>query len=364
MPAFRPTAGCIWNSFRSSGKHHLILTGNRGSGKSTLLKALFPQPLPGITTWAEPKKAVWLKENRTSRCAQVGCYDNNLPGAENKMTLCPDGFLELGISAIKACVEQTEEWVTLDEIGYLETQCPEYCHWIRRLLSCKRVALVLRKQDTALFRELTGREDAFIVDLDAPYGSLGCVIMASGLGKRFGGNKLLADFLGEPLLFRVLAATEGIFQSRVVVTRHEEIAALCREKGIETVLHQLPFRSDTVRLGLEAVGAVDGCLFCPGDQPLLRRETVAALVLAGCNDPGSIWRTCFQDTPGSPVLFPKWSFPELQELPEGKGGGYVAKKHPERLRMVSVRDEYELMDVDSPEEYQFLLERLEQCSFL
>ena len=357
MPVFRPTADCIWNSFRSSGKRHLILTGNRGSGKSTLLKALFPEPIPGITTWAEPKKAVWLKENHTGRCAQVGRYDDHLLGLENKMALCSDGFRELGIRAIKACMEQAEEWVTLDEIGYLETECPEYCHWIRRLLSCKRAALVLRKQETKLFRELTGREDVFTVDLDAPYGSLGCVVMASGLGKRFGGNKLLADFQGEPMLFRVLAATEGIFRNRVVVTRSQEIISLCREKGIDTVLHQLPHRSDTVRLGLEAVGAVDGCLFCQGDQPLLRRETVAALALAGGNDPGSIWRTCFQNTPGSPVLFPKWSFPELKELPEGLGGGYVVKKHPERLRMVSVRDEYELMDVDSPEDYQMLLER-------
>ena len=29
---------------------------------------------------------------------------------------------------------------------------------------------------------------------------IGCVIMASGLGKRFGGNKLMADFQGKPLL--------------------------------------------------------------------------------------------------------------------------------------------------------------------
>lgn len=28
--------------------------------------------------------------------------------------------------------------------------------------------------------------------------NLGCVIMASGLGKRFGDNKLMADFDGQP----------------------------------------------------------------------------------------------------------------------------------------------------------------------
>ena len=273
------------------------------------------------------------------------------------MTLCPEGFRSLGIGALRRCMDGRSQWVTMDEIGYLETGCPEYCDTIRHLMTCKRLAAVVRKQDTPIFREITRREDAFVVDLDAPYGKLGCVIMASGLGTRFGGNKLMAPFRGEPLICRALSATEDIFHRRVVVTRHEDVAALCRGRGMETVLHDLPHRSDTVRLGLEAVGAVDGCLFCPGDQPLLRRETVAALALAAENDRAFIWRTAFEEIPGSPVLFPAWAFPELTKLPEGKGGGFLVKKYPERLRTVSVRDRYELMDADSPEDLAFLVER-------
>ena len=354
MPVFRPTASCIWNSFRSSGKRHLILTGGRGSGKTTLLRELFPTPLPGITTWAEPQNAVWLKENFTGRCARVGIFDGSLPGTENKMKLSVEGFHSLGIGAVLRCMDSGSEWITVDEIGYLETGCKEYCDAVRHLMKCKRLAAVVRKQDTPFIREIICRKDVFVLDLDGPYGVLGCVIMASGLGKRFGGNKLMADFHGEPLICRALNATDGIFHRRVVVTRHKDVAELCREKGIETVLHDLPYRSDTVRLGLEAVGAVDGCLFLPGDQPLLRRETVAALALARVNDPESIWRTAFGDTPGSPVLFPRWTFPELSALPEGKGGGFVVKKYPERLRMVNVRDKLELMDVDSPEDLAYL----------
>ena len=357
MPAFRPTASCIWNSFRSSGKRHLLLTGGRGSGKTRLMNALFPEPLPGITTWAEPRNAVWLKENLSGCRAQVGIYDGAMPGTENKMVLCPEGFRSLGIPALRRCTDRDGEWVTIDEIGYLETECREYCEGIRRLMARKRLAAVVRKQDTPLIREITHREDVFVVDLDAPYGKLGCVIMASGLGTRFGGNKLMADFRGEPLICRALSATEGIFTRRVVVTRHKDVAALCRDRGVEAVLHQLPCRSDTVRLGLEAVGDVGGCVFCPGDQPLLRQETAAALALAAVNDPSSVWRTAFQETPGSPVLFPRWTFPELANLPEGKGGGFVAKKYPERIRTVSVRDPYELMDIDSPGDLAFLLER-------
>ena len=41
----------------------------------------------------------------------------------------------------------------------------------------------------------------------------------------------------------------------------------------------------------------------------------------------------------------------------GIGGGVIIKKYPERLRTVSVRDMYELKDVDSPEDLSELLER-------
>ena len=62
-------------------------------------------------------------------------------------------------------------------------------------------------------------------------------------------------------------------------------------------------------------------------------------------------------TVGSPVLFPKWAFPELLALPEGKGGSFVLKKYPGQVRMLPVRDKYELMDVDTPEDLKFLTEQ-------
>ncbi len=192
----------------------------------------------------------------------------------------------------------------------------------------------------------------------APFDSLGCVIMASGLGQRFGGNKLLAELEGKPLLQWVLDATQGMFGRRVVVTRHQPVAELCRRQRVPVVLHQLPYRSDTVRLGLEALMEhhLTGCLFCPGDQPLLRRETVEALARCGTGEPQWIWRAAWEGSPGSPVLFPAWAFEELRHLPEGKGGGVVARRYPERVRLIPVQYPWELADVDRPED----LARLEQ----
>ena len=177
----------------------------------------------------------------------------------------------------------------------------------------------------------------------------GCVIMASGLGKRFGSNKLMADFHGAPLIQRALDATEGLFAHRVVVTRHESVAALCRSQNVDVVLHDLPHRSDTVRLGLEALPELDACMFLPGDQPLLRRETVAMLLETRKEYPDRIIRPAYEDTEGSPVLFPAWTFPALLNLPEGKGGGAVIRQHPQQVYRVSISNPFELADADTPE---------------
>lgn len=356
MPAFRPAASCIWHIFRNSNKKHLFLTGNRKSGKTTLLHELCPEMLPGITTWAEPRSAVYLRENTTGLAAQVGRFDPTILTAENRMRPTA-GFDTLGVDALHRCMDAPGDFCTIDEIGYLESCSPAYQSAFHALLTKKQVIAVIRKQELPFLQTLLHREDAFVVDLDAPFGQSGCVIMASGLGKRFGGNKLMADFHGAPLICRALDATESIFARRVVVTRHDDVAALCRDRGIEVIRHNLPYRSDTVRLGLSAMPEVDRCMFLPGDQPLLRRETVAALVFAAVHTPDTIWRTACDGVPGSPVVFPAWTYPELLDLPEGKGGGVVAKRHPQQVRLLPVSDPLELADTDCPEE----LERLKRA---
>lgn len=192
---------------------------------------------------------------------------------------------------------------------------------------------------------------------------IGCVIMASGMGKRFGGNKLMADFCGEPMIAGVLRATEGLFADRIVVTRHGDAAEYCRERGARVLLHQLPHRSDTVRLGLEAMQDLDGCMFCQADQPLLRRETLSALLCAWEEEPALIHRTEHGGVPASPVIFPAADFPELLHLPEGQGGGCLLKKYPERVKCMHVADEFELMDADNPAELNRLREAVSERNY-
>jgi len=321
-----------------------------------LLSSMFKNNHPGLTSWAQREKAVYLKDNLTCEIVKLGVYDPSLSGSENKMVLHGDAFVNFVIPALNRCMENESPWVTIDEVGYLEADCDEYQNALRNLLEIKQVAAVVRKQNLPFLIELCSKKDAFVVDLDEPFGKIGCVIMASGLGKRFGGNKLMANFHGRPLICRILDTTEGIFNQRVVVTRHHEIKQLCLEHGIKTIFHNLPYRSDTVRLGIESMLEMDRCMFAAADQPILRRETVAALVLASKNNPSDIWRPIYDNTMGSPVIFPKWSFNELMNLPDGKGGSVIMKKYPERVRTVNASNIYELKDVDTPYDLRDLSE--------
>ena len=59
------------------------------------------------------------------------------------------------------------------------------------------------------------------------------------------------------------------------------------------------------------------------------------------------------------MLFPSWAFDELRTLPPGKGGGFVARAHKDRVRCVEVTSEWELFDVDTPRDLQVLQKHLQ-----
>ena len=177
---------------------------------------------------------------------------------------------------------------------------------------------------------------------------VGCVIMASGLARRFGSNKLLADFGGRPLLCRALDATNTPqLAARIVVTRSAEVEALCKAEGVPCLVHALPGRNDTVRLGLDALLAKTRI----ERQKETERE-IFRLAHRFINDPNPLV--------GSPVLFSKRYFSELRILPEGKGGSVLLRKYPERVHNIFIGDRNELLDADTPEALAELLRILRQ----
>ena len=278
---------------------------------------------------------------------RIGMFDESISGMNQKMRAENAILSTKGAETVDNFFCEPGEWAGIDEIGYLETGCDIYCDALLRLMDRKRVLAVIRRADIPFLKDLLARPDACVVDLDKPIPEIGCVVMASGLGTRFGGNKLMAELGGRPLIGWVLDAAAQ-FPHRVVVTRHADVAAYCRERGAEVILHDLPLRSDTVRLGIQAMPEnAAGCIFCPGDQPMIGAETLAAMTVGFSQQPECIWRPALGEAPGAPVLFPRWAFAELADLPAGKGGNVLAKRYPERVRLIQAADTHELTDIDT-----------------
>ena len=176
-------------------------------------------------------------------------------------------------------------------------------------------------------------------------------------------NRRLQIFDGQPLLCRAFAATDTPqLSARIVVTRSAQVQALCKAQGVPVLLHALPGRNDTVRLGLSALLAqhpeLTGCMFLPGDQPLLRRATVDQLLTAFAQTQKETERVIFRlgapagngpdPLVGSPVLFSNGFFPELLTLPEGKGGSVLLHKYPTLVHTACIAQPEELADTDTP----------------
>lgn len=180
---------------------------------------------------------------------------------------------------------------------------------------------------------------------------VGCVLMAAGGSRRFGGDKLAARLDGRTLLERAMdAVPDGVFDRVAVVSARREAGELAAARGFESVWNDRPADglSRTVRLGTEALADCDGILFLAADQPLLSAETVRRVVDRWRAAPQSIAAAAHGPRRGNPCLFPRDLFGELRALTGDCGGTAVIRAHADRLTLVET-PEAELRDVDTPE---------------
>lgn len=186
---------------------------------------------------------------------------------------------------------------------------------------------------------------------------VGCLVMAAGNAARYGENKLAVSWRGKTLIERALDAVPAEKLAAVcVVTQYDEVEVLARRRGFLCRRNDHPERgiSHTIRLGTEALrGRCRAIVYMVADQPLLRRESVSALVDFYRAKPECIAALAHDGARGNPCVFPERFFPELCALTGDTGGGAVIRKHPAALRLIET-DARELTDVDAPEALSIL----------
>lgn len=189
---------------------------------------------------------------------------------------------------------------------------------------------------------------------------LGCVVMAAGDARRFGENKLAAEFQGKSLIRRALEAVPAEkFERVAVVTQYPEVEKLAGEFGFTSVRNPHPDWgiSYTIRLGLECVGECGAVLFQVSDQPMLRRETVAAEVEFFLQHPDKLVGLAHDGVRGNPCIFPAAFFPELLSLTEDHGGSSVIRRHEKELLLFEA-PALELEDADTRQALRDMGKRL------
>jgi len=193
---------------------------------------------------------------------------------------------------------------------------------------------------------------------------VGALVLAAGLGRRFGSAKLLARWRDRPIISYVLdtvvlARDRGVITGGVVVHRPDdvEIVRMARERGLEPHRNPRPAigMASSLRLGLNALAAdrwqpLEGALVVMGDQPLLRVEVIETLVNAFV-PPADVIRPQYgiePDAPGHPVIVHRRLWDRARSLSGDQG--FRAIETWANIHHVTIPVYGTNPDVDTPED--------------
>ena len=181
------------------------------------------------------------------------------------------------------------------------------------------------------------------------------IYMASGFGKRYGTNKLLTEFQGEPLYLHGLLS--------LLISQYERVlsGSFDRVPEAERIFNEDSDLGITasLKLGTEVSRKdTDAFLYFVADQPCMRGETIAEFVRGFLKSGKGIGCVCAKGHRGSPNLFAGKYKKELLALEGDQGGRQIMQEHPEDIWMMEV-DERELRDIDHPADLKQLRLELE-----
>ena len=183
--------------------------------------------------------------------------------------------------------------------------------------------------------------------------SFAAVVLAAGSARRFGGDKLRAEFRGEPLL-ATRSARRG---------RHRWIGSWWwamrpgewpGDPPVESLTLPSAALSITLAAGIGAVADADGAFVFLGDMPLVPRDLAARL--AGALGGHYAAAPRHHGIPGHPVLFARRAFADLRALEGDAGAGRLLRGRDDVV-WLDVADKGVVLDVDRPDDIVRLSDR-------
>lgn len=177
------------------------------------------------------------------------------------------------------------------------------------------------------------------------------LLLAAGRSRRFGGDKLLADLQGRPVVaWSADALIAAVDATWIVVPPHAgALREAVRGRGLVFVEHAgrdagmgTTIAAGVARLPPEARAV----LIALGDQPLVAPETGRALAERWRRTQASVVAPVYRDGRGHPVLFDRRCFAALTALSGDEGARGLVASAGDSLELVVV-DADAPLDVDT-----------------
>ena len=152
----------------------------------------------------------------------------------------------------------------------------------------------------------------------------------------------------------------GVSDIVVVVAKGGPVGAAVQDLPVRVVCNEDP-ASDmaaSVRVGLKAVSP-DARFVLVGlaDHPLVSSETVRTVLAESAKDPVKIVIPRYQGRRGHPTLFPRSI---IEEIGEGHTLRDLISIHAGHVRYLDVDDEGVVLDMDTEEDYQKMVQKTEE----
>ncbi len=185
---------------------------------------------------------------------------------------------------------------------------------------------------------------------------IGCVLLAAGSGKRFGGDKLRHIIDGVSIAERACQLHAGLqYAVSVLVSRPADsfLSTLADKYDFMLAINERAAQGIGTSAAAGAAAllsldpSIDGALFAVCDQPYLKQETVAALLSRFQKSPMSIVAPVCGSNRGNPVIFPRELLLEFASLNGDIGGGAIIRAHSDMLTTVEIENPAEFIDIDT-----------------
>lgn len=194
------------------------------------------------------------------------------------------------------------------------------------------------------------------------------IVLAAGASSRMGQAKaaLPLGTTGETVVSRVVRTLLGAGLPSVTVVAGAHIdavrTAMPAFEPRARVVEHLGWAEGQLSSLLAGLAAVDdpqleAVLVTLVDVPLVRPESVAAIVAAWRESRAPIVRPVDGDQHGHPVVFDRAVFDDLRRADPRIGAKAVFAAHAARRLDVAIRDAGAYTDIDTPDEYRTVLKR-------